>query len=117
MRVQAPLFGYNAPDPRVMSKDNVPPALLTAALPSATAEWKFEIKAADLTIRLDGAHPAILPGSDIVITTPAPVIKFDKVTSVAEVAARDYGMSGKAMTLVIGKDPSAFGDAVYRTVL
>jgi hypothetical protein len=118
MRVQAPLFGYNAPDPRVMSKDNVAPALITASpLPNATADWVFDIKAAALTIRLDGAHPAILPGSDIVITTPVPVIKFDKVTSVAEVAAADYGMSGKATKVVVGKDPSGFGGDVYRTTL
>ena len=116
MRVQAPLFGYNAPDPRVMK--DVPPELLftPTILVPGHLDWNFDIL--NGVMFLDGSHPQIRKDRYLVITAPDVPLQIHKVSDVVETARAEYAIAGKATKVSVdAPSPSAFAETVYRTTL
>jgi hypothetical protein len=125
MRVQASLFGHNAPAQEMFT---VPP-FVTGDLPK-------EPSIGDGPLFLDGAHPEVQPDSSIVITgavvpsllipslsIPTPSVPsgplIHTVESVREISKADFGVAGKATEIVLVTNPdlSSWLDLVYRNIL
>jgi hypothetical protein len=116
MRVQAPLFGYNAPDPRVMKADNFSTGMLEDPEPTKGREWKYRIE--NNALFLDGSHPSIEPTTPVVITASGVTSLIRNAKSVAETTQREYGLAGKSTQVVVeGASFTSFDKDVYRTTL
>jgi len=103
-RVQAPLFGYNAPDPTLIELS-----------PVVTPDWDY--KFANNVLNLDGAHPQIEVNSLVAVTAPGVTSIFRTADKVSQTALMAYAISGKATAVTIsGAAPDDFDAAVYRTV-
>jgi hypothetical protein len=121
LRQKAALFGYNAPDWKLL-----PAETKSAAGGSSTAdEWpNFNIAYAspipsDLNrIYLDGLYPTLLAGSWVVLSRPG-YQEVYTATEVAEDARANFGVSGKSTRLTLeGENLAAiFGTWLRQTVV
>ena len=108
LRLRASLFGYNAPDPRVLPAE-------TRGLYEVDREWPFEI--AGRTLDLDTVYPGLARGSWLVLSSAsAPYQELYRLTSVGEGSVANYAMSGKTTRLELDTDENlaAFGADHYR---
>ena len=109
-RLRASLFGYNAPDPRVL-----PSATRTAYGVSTANEWTFTIT--NRTIDLDTVYPGIARDSWLVLSSgSAPYQELYRLTAVAEGSVANYAMTGKTTRLELDTDENltAFDGSRYR---
>ncbi len=131
-RLRSSLFGYNAPDRRVLPaetrKNYDPPVSAISFAPSlpgsvVTAEigipdWSFTVAAE--SIDLDQVQPAIAPGGWVVLTAPGKRA-LCAVSSAGEAGRTDYALTGKVTRVgvsLVGSDDSAavsdFGGGALR---
>jgi hypothetical protein len=117
MRQRAALFGYNAPSP-VMFVQQVKDAL-GALLTDDDKEWAFPALNPD-AVDLDGLYEAVAVDSPVVFLNGAKRA-LGTITTVAEVARTDFGISAKVTRLdvnLIVSDLAQFGGPATRgTVL
>lgn len=100
-RQRAALFGYNAPDVRIMSND-IKSAFATGANP---IQWKDFIVAnpSDKVIFLDAVYPKILTDSWLALVKP----DYDEIYRVKEVTASaqtNFGLSSKSSRILLDTD-------------
>jgi predicted phage baseplate assembly protein len=111
MRVQTPLFGANAVDPKTLSHK----VRLEFGDP-AMKEWTFTI-AAD-AVDLDGPRPEIHAGSQLVLMLGGGDHRLFAVTEATQITRAAYALVGKATRLKVDSDPSAFiTSAEYRATV
>jgi hypothetical protein len=102
-RLRASLFGYNAPDPRVL-----PAETRTAYQLGTATEWTFTIT--NRTIDLDTVYPGLAHGSWLVLSrATAPYQELYRVTSVGEGSVANYAMTGKTTRLELDTDENLTG--------
>lgn len=125
-RLRASLFGYNAPDRRVLPKetrDNYDPPASAISLAGGAGgpllvleidrfpDWKFVVAAN--SIDLDQVHASVAPGSWIVLTGPGKRA-LCAVASAGEAGRTDYALTGKVtrvgVSLVASADSAAVSD-------
>jgi hypothetical protein len=97
MRVRAPLFGYNAPDPMMISK--------LMLFRRGLHDWKFKISGQ--TIYLDTSYPGVRPTSWLVLMRPndgtpgnETYRNLCRVDHVDEATQTKYLLSGKTTRIV-----------------
>jgi len=119
LRRRAALFGYNAPDPRLLN-----PATL-ANFPTtgtgATVEWanfniSYNATIDDTVIHLDGPQPAAVQGSWIVLAAGS-YEEVYRITKTDEAALTQFGLAGKATKLTLDGENLAtvFGHKLRET--
>ncbi|HEY3057556.1 MAG TPA: putative baseplate assembly protein [Chloroflexota bacterium] len=105
LRQRAALFGYNAPDFRVM-----PDPIKSAFGAASGTEWPdFEVNGVQLD--LDAIYPRIVADSWVILTGPAGTELYH-IDDVAQIARTAYTLSAKVTRLVLDSDSSglsAFG--------
>lgn len=118
LRQRAALFGYNAPDRRMLPDATLAkfdeegtPATLASGLSGSLAEtvtgveillpnadWKFRLSGNALP--LEAIYPAITPGSWVALSTPTRRA-LARVSATAEVGQHDYTLTGKVTQLSV----------------
>lgn len=102
LRIAAPLFGAGAPDQPDYYTDDKPddnPPHFKGQL-KPQEEWRdWELQEDKLTLFLDRAYEAVLPGSYVMIQLPAGERRFLKITEVQTTQRMAYGFSGKTTQL------------------
>jgi hypothetical protein len=142
MRQRASLFGYNAPDRRMLPAetllkfDEKPPEPSLAIAPRSSLartsrlelgpiheldegppDWPFTL---GNTVDLDSTYPAITAGSWVALVPPAGLRALARVTAAAEAGRVDYALTGKvarlsvALTASPGVDLDTFSRGAYR---
>ena len=122
LRTRTSLFGYNAPDVRLMSNDVR--ANYTGITAQAT-EWpSFTISAISNsvdTVHLDGNVPQVVPGSWIVLahpTTNGDYIELYKVLTATADSRHMFGLAGKTTRLKLeGENLTTFDTRVRETIV
>lgn len=86
------LFGWNAPDPNLLVHDDTAPVgSQKTSDTDATLIWTgFEV---GNPIEIDGDHPALLPGSWLVLDQPGPRVAYE-VMQVESDGAAKYALNG-----------------------
>ena len=104
---QEHLFGYNAPDSRLVVTDRaLPETMLRRRAPHAVAdgsEWDgFSLSDADTSreVELAGDHPDVVVDSWVVLIQPGAVEAY-RVTSVTPSGAAKFGLTGSLTRLVL----------------
>lgn len=119
LRQRAALFGYNAPDRRVLTqetRDNFdPPPLIKPSGPDiiltlpGIRDWSFSADANALD--LDLVYPAVVSGSWLVLTAAGKRV-LTRVNSAGETGRTDYTLTGKVTRLTVAAITSADATAV-----
>jgi len=115
MRVSGPLFGHNSPKPPILPKDV--PNRLEPNTPNDAAEWTFVF--AGKTIYLDGSHPELRKGMDVVMIRTGKVRHFT-INEADVISMSRYAVSGKATRLELTSDTNLGdfdGPSYRRTVV
>ena len=114
MRLRAALFGYNAPDRRVLPDTTLAKfdaaSVLEISSGGATGglggveialgpqDWKFKVSGN--TVDLDTVYPAITVGSRIALSTSSRSV-LARVTAAGETGRTDYTLTGKVTRLTV----------------
>ncbi|MEA2569380.1 MAG: hypothetical protein QOI24_1381 [Acidobacteriota bacterium] len=112
-RVQASLFGHNAPDPRTLSGDTR--TAFSGSVDSKITtenEWEFPIDGAKIFV--EGEQLAIRPGSRAILQSGNVAPQLFKVSTVTQVTKAAQAISGKATQLTLSASASDFKGANYR---
>ena len=104
-RQRASLFGYNAPNSRLMNL----PSSVVGTLVNSNYNWlNYEIDAKDKVVDLDAAYPKIVKGGWIALAggeeSPATLIGYVALYKIAEAtltSRRAFGVSGKITRLSV----------------
>jgi hypothetical protein len=95
-RVEASLFGHNAPDPRTFSDQTK--TSFQASLNASKTEWTFPVTSDE--IFLEGEHLTIKTNTLAVLRVGSTTLMYT-VGSVAYVTASEFAVSGKATKLTL----------------
>ena len=134
MRQRASLFGYNAPDRRMLPAETLKNfdtrsifSIKSTFLGGVSAgveivtgprDWPFTLL--PNTVDLDSTYPAITAGSWIAVVSPSGKRALGLVTATADAGRTDYAITGKVTRLTVaitaspGVDLSTFGGGAYR---
>ncbi len=110
LRLRASLFGYNAPDPRVLPNETRDRYTL-----ASSGDWSFTITGQ--TIDLDSVYPGVARRSWLVLSSSSqPYQELYRPESVAEGSVADYAMSGKTTRLELdtAENLPQFAGGTYR---
>lgn len=111
LRTRAGLFGFNAPNPKTLSRQT-----LSNYKQSVSADWPFAI--ANKTIDLDQVYPAILEDSWLVLSAPG-YQELYRAKRVTEGSVANFALSGKTTRVTLDTDEnlSLFDGADYRDTM
>ncbi|MGQ9482272.1 MAG: putative baseplate assembly protein [Chloroflexus sp.] len=99
LRRAAHLFGFNAPDWRLMPADVK--AQYAGSASSLPTEWPgFAIDSSNPQLELDAAYPKIVPGSWIALLTPG-YTELYRVTRNESVGVANFALSGQVTRLTV----------------
>lgn len=111
-RQRAPLFGHNAPDPRMMDTKNTALADLVEGSGSGLRWKNYQISGS--TIDLDSAYPKIVPGSWFALVSNEEAkrhpsgfsgyVELYRSVGVSFPSRLDFGLSGKVTRLIPDTD-------------
>ncbi|MEA3335585.1 MAG: putative baseplate assembly protein [Chloroflexota bacterium] len=111
LRQRAALFGYNAPDPRVLPAETL--TKYASSLNAGKTRWLYPISGS--TVYLDNNYPAVEKSSWVVLTRPGSTRLYE-TAGVSEAAVANFAMTGKAAKVQL--DPSTglgnFSSTNYR---
>ena len=113
LRTRASLFGWNAPDPRLLHTATLTRFGLSTTTPG---DWQFAIK--DNRPHLDSIQQGFVEGSWIALTRPEELVEVYKITAAVEDGRADYGVSGRVtrLSLDTSENLSQFSGTNYRKV-
>jgi len=112
LRTRASLFGWNAPDPRLLHVAT----LKRYGFASTTnpGDWSFAIESDRL--HLDSIQQGFVVGGWIAVTRPASTVEVYQLTAAVEDGRADYGVSGRVtrLSLDTNENLSQFSGGNYR---
>ncbi|MCT0200390.1 putative baseplate assembly protein, partial [Synechococcus sp. CS-1325] len=123
-RQRAGLFGHNAPDPRLIFKDKVPPITGQPASGIVTSDgtaWAgYALEGGQ--IDLDASYPRIRPGSWVALsaTSANPPVGLYRAQSVSFPSRSAFGLSGKVTRVIADTGPKGldpFRNAIPNTLV
>ena len=121
LRQKAAIFGYNAINPALLSKDAI---TALGGLVDSTPEWVFgkdritgKMLGAELVIDLDNVYPKVVPGGWLVLInqdgessrTPAGWVHLFSIASASSTTRTDYGLNSKITRIQAAKGTSTAG--------
>ena len=103
MRTRTGLFGWNAPHPKLLSKDT---RALYASQIASDGDWEFKIHTAKKRIHLDSIQPGFVAGSWIALTKPGSFVEAYRVVAAGDDGRARYAVSARATRLILDSDES-----------
>ena len=119
LRQKAALFGYNAINPALLSKDSL--SALTSLVQGTPPEWIFgndditgNALSSEFLADLDATYTKVVPGGWLVLITqdgstsrtPSGYVALFQIASVTSTARSDYGASAKITRVQVNKGDS-----------
>lgn len=102
MRLRASLFGYNAPDPKLLTTDQRTlfgdGAILDKG--NASARWNYTIDTTNRVLFLDNAYATLLKDQWVLLVEPDNTMLY-LISSVSESSQTAFAMSGKSSRMVV----------------
>lgn len=92
LRDRASLFGYNAPHPLVLTKDQ------RESLGVGPGDWPFSFPG-DPAVHLDNIYKSFVAGSWMILASPNGVTQPFRIQRTRDEALAEYAISGKALRL------------------
>lgn len=107
MRLRASLFGYNAPDPKLLTADQrgLYSNITTDNDDNKTMRWNYTIDTTNRVLFLDNAYAALLKDQWVLLNQPASTALY-LISSVSESSQTAYAMSGKSARVVVDTSSS-----------
>lgn len=112
LRKQAALFGWNAPDPKLLHEDTI------ARYDNIGADdWNFNIDTASRRIHLDSIQPGFVVDSWVCLTKPAALVEAYRISAATDDGFSQYAVSARITRLTLDSDENLdkFEDG-YRSV-
>ncbi|HVQ07044.1 MAG TPA: putative baseplate assembly protein [Allosphingosinicella sp.] len=112
LRTRASLFGWNAPDPRLLHVATL--KRYGFANTASPGDWSFAIESDRL--HLDSIQQGFVVDGWIAVTRPASTIEVYRITEAVEDGRADYGVSGRVtrLSLDTNENLSQFSGGNYR---
>lgn len=100
LRLRASLFGYNAPDPKLLTTDQR--TLFGSAIigTNSAMRWNYDIDTTNRVLFLDNAHATLLKDQWVLLVEPDNTMLY-RISSVSESSQTAYAMSGKSSRVVV----------------
>jgi hypothetical protein len=100
MRLRASLFGYNAPDPKLLT--DAQRTLFGSAITGtdATMRWNYTIDTTGRVLFLDNAYATLLKDQWVLLVEPDNTMLY-LISSVSESSQTAFAMSGKSSRVVV----------------
>ena len=100
MRLRASLFGYNAPDPKLLTTDQRTLYGSAIAGTAAAMRWNYTIDTAGKVLFLDNAYSTLLAEQWVLLVKPDNTMLYG-IAGVSESSQTAYAMSGKSSRVVV----------------
>jgi hypothetical protein len=103
MRLRASLFGYNAPDPKLLTTDQrtLYSSMITGT--NGAMRWNYDIDTTNRVLFLDNAYATLLKDQWLLLVEPDNTMLY-RISSVSESSQTAYAMSGKSSRVVVDTD-------------
>lgn len=119
LRDRASLFGFNAPHPRVLSKDQRANFEFDDSSGIDPSDWPFSFPDdPDPAVYLDNVYKSFVAGSWMLLESPNGVTQSFRIQDTQDEALAEFAISGKALRLDLDTNGSnlALMESVYRGI-
>lgn len=112
LRKQASLFGWNAPDPKLLAKDTI-----DNYSNIGPNDWTFDIRSTERQIHLDAIQPSFVADSWVCLTRPKELVEAYRIEAAVDDGLTKYAVSARVTRLTLDSNENLDSFAkFYRAV-